>query len=119
VPPAYKRERGTDFRDTVIKLPIDNSGSFGGRPITVAATSGDIFARTLERCGVKVEILGFTTLRRRSSRTFHARKERWRRSGMGHEGHSPPRRLRVRCRLEEETFAGTRSNGRDAPCARS
>ena len=49
------------FRDTVVSLLIDNSGSMRGRPITVAAMTGDILARTLERCGVKVEILGFTT----------------------------------------------------------
>ena len=58
---SYKRERDTDFRDTVVSLLIDNSGSMRGRPITVAAMCGDILARTLERCGVKVEILGFTT----------------------------------------------------------
>src|SRR5262249_37742787 len=61
LPLAYKRERETEFRDTVVSLLIDNSGSMRGRPITVAAMSGDILARTLERCGVKVEILGFTT----------------------------------------------------------
>ncbi|HTZ76408.1 MAG TPA: cobaltochelatase subunit CobT [Stellaceae bacterium] len=60
-PLSYKRELETDFRDTVVTLLIDNSGSMRGRPITVAAMSADILARTLERCGVKVEILGFTT----------------------------------------------------------
>ena len=60
-PLSFKRERDTDFRDTVVTLVIDNSGSMRGRPITVAATCADILARTLERCGVKVEILGFTT----------------------------------------------------------
>jgi cobaltochelatase CobT len=50
-----------DFRDTVVTLLLDNSGSMRGRPITLAAISADILARTLERCGVKVEILGFTT----------------------------------------------------------
>ena len=60
-PLSYKMERDTDFRDTVVTLLIDNSGSMRGRPITVAATCADILARTLERCGVKVEILGFTT----------------------------------------------------------
>ena len=54
-------EQDTDFRDTVVTLLLDNSGSMRGRPITVAATCADILARTLERCGVKVEILGFTT----------------------------------------------------------
>lgn len=58
---TYKRERDTEFRDTVVTLLIDNSGSMRGRPITVAALCGDILARTLERCGVKVEVLGFTT----------------------------------------------------------
>lgn len=57
----YKREKDNDFRDTVITLLIDNSGSMRGRPISIAALSADILARTLERCGVKVEILGFTT----------------------------------------------------------
>ncbi len=57
----YKVEQDTDFRDTVVTLLIDNSGSMRGRPITIAALSADILARTLERCGVKVEILGFTT----------------------------------------------------------
>ncbi|MBM3566669.1 MAG: cobaltochelatase subunit CobT, partial [Alphaproteobacteria bacterium] len=60
-PLSFKRERDTDFRDTVVSLLIDNSGSMRGRPITIAAISADILARTLERCGVKVEILGFTT----------------------------------------------------------
>ncbi len=60
-PLSFKREKDMDFRDTVVTLLIDNSGSMRGRPITVAATCGDILARTLERCGVKVEILGFTT----------------------------------------------------------
>ncbi|MHA1189182.1 MAG: cobaltochelatase subunit CobT [Alphaproteobacteria bacterium] len=60
-PLSFKQERDTDFRDTVVTLLIDNSGSMRGRPITVAATCADILARTLERCGVKVEILGFTT----------------------------------------------------------
>src|SRR3954469_24046804 len=58
---SFKREKETTFRDTVVTLLLDNSGSMRGRPITVAATCADILARTLERCGVKVEILGFTT----------------------------------------------------------
>jgi cobaltochelatase CobT len=57
----YKREKDTEFRDTVVTLLIDNSGSMRGRPITIAALSADIISRTLERCGVKVEVLGFTT----------------------------------------------------------
>jgi cobaltochelatase CobT len=59
---SYKMERETDFRDTVVSLLIDNSGSMRGRPVTVAAMCADILARTLERCGVTVEILGFTTV---------------------------------------------------------
>ena len=70
---SYKRERETDFRDTVVTLLIDNSGSMRGRPITVAAMCGDILARTLERCAVKVEVLGFTT---RAWKGGHSR-ERW------------------------------------------
>ncbi|MEQ1714965.1 MAG: cobaltochelatase subunit CobT, partial [Hyphomicrobium sp.] len=58
---SFKRERDTDFKDTIVTLLIDNSGSMRGRPIMVAACCADILARTLERCGVKVEILGFTT----------------------------------------------------------
>lgn len=58
---SFKRERDTDFKDTVVTLLLDNSGSMRGRPIMVAACCADILARTLERCGVKVEILGFTT----------------------------------------------------------
>jgi cobaltochelatase CobT len=58
---SFKVEQDTDFRDTVVTLLLDNSGSMRGRPITIAAICGDILARTLERCGVKVEILGFTT----------------------------------------------------------
>jgi cobaltochelatase CobT len=70
---SYKVEKETEFRDTVVTLLIDNSGSMRGRPITVAAMSADILARTLERCGVKVEILGFTT---RAWKGGQAR-ERW------------------------------------------
>ena len=58
---SYKVEQEQDFKDTVVTLLIDNSGSMRGRPISIAAISADILARTLERCGVKVEILGFTT----------------------------------------------------------
>ena len=70
---SYKHERDTDFRDTVVTLLIDNSGSMRGRPITVAAMCGDILARTLERCGVKVEILGFTTRAWKGGQS----RERW------------------------------------------
>jgi cobaltochelatase CobT len=58
---SFKIERDTEFRDTVVSLLIDNSGSMRGRPIAIAAICGDILARTLERCGVQTEILGFTT----------------------------------------------------------
>ena len=60
-PLSYKVEKDTKFKDTIVSILIDNSGSMRGRPITIAAISADILARTLERCGVKVEILGFTT----------------------------------------------------------
>ncbi len=58
---SYKIERETEFKDTVVSLLIDNSGSMRGRPISIAATCADVLARTLERCGVATEILGFTT----------------------------------------------------------
>ncbi len=70
---SYKREREADFRDTVVTLLIDNSGSMRGRPITVAAMCSDILARTLERCSVKVEILGFTTRAWKGGQS----RERW------------------------------------------
>ncbi len=76
-PLSFKHEKDTDFRDTVVTLLLDNSGSMRGRPITVAATCADILARTLERCGVKVEILGFTT---RAWKGGQAR-EQWLQSG--------------------------------------
>ncbi len=72
-PLSYKMEQDTDFKDTVVTLLLDNSGSMRGRPISVAAMCADILARTLERCGVKVEILGFTT---RAWKGGQAR-ERW------------------------------------------
>jgi cobaltochelatase CobT len=72
-PLSYKWEKETQFKDTVVSLLIDNSGSMRGRPIIVAATSADILARTLERCGVKVEILGFTTRAWKGGQS----RERW------------------------------------------
>src|SRR6266850_1565123 len=72
-PLSFKMEREMDFRDTVVTLLLDNSGSMRGRPIMVAAMCADILARTLERCAVKVEILGFTT---RAWKGGQAR-ERW------------------------------------------
>mgnify|MGYP000344890487 CR=1 FL=1 len=74
---SFKQEQDTDFRDTVVTLLIDNSGSMRGRPITIAALSADILARTLERCGVKVEILGFTTRQWKGGQS----RERWVDSG--------------------------------------
>jgi cobaltochelatase CobT len=70
---SFKQEKETEFRDTVVSLLIDNSGSMRGRPITVAAMSADILAHTLERCGVKVEILGFTTRMWKGGQS----RERW------------------------------------------
>ena len=72
-PLSFKMEKETEFRDTVVSLLIDNSGSMRGRPISVAAMSADILARTLERCGVKVEILGFTTRAWKGGQS----RERW------------------------------------------
>jgi cobaltochelatase CobT len=74
---SYKMEKDMDFRDTVVTLLIDNSGSMRGRPISIAAICADILARTLERCAVKVEILGFTT---RAWKGGQAR-EKWLNSG--------------------------------------
>ncbi len=76
-PLTFKRETDTNFRDTVVTLLLDNSGSMRGRPIMVAACCADILARTLERCGVKVEILGFTT---RAWKGGHSR-ESWLKAG--------------------------------------
>jgi cobaltochelatase CobT len=70
---SYKIERDTEFRDTVVTLLIDNSGSMRGRPISIAAISADILARTLERCGVKTEVLGFTTRAWKGGQS----RERW------------------------------------------
>ncbi|WP_085910103.1 cobaltochelatase subunit CobT [Kiloniella majae] len=70
---SFKQESDTEFKDTVVTLLIDNSGSMRGRPITIAAMSADILARTLERCGVKVEILGFTTKMWKGGQS----RERW------------------------------------------
>src|SRR6476646_10317317 len=72
-PLSFKVEQDMQFRDTVVTLLLDNSGSMRGRPITVAATCADILARTLERCGVKVEILGFTTRAWKGGQS----RERW------------------------------------------
>ncbi len=76
-PLSYKLEKETEFRDTVVTLLIDNSGSMRGRPIAIAALSAEILARTLERCGVKVEILGFTTRAWKGGQS----RERWLKEG--------------------------------------
>ena len=72
-PLSYKNEKETEFKDTVVTLLIDNSGSMRGRPISVAAICADILSRTLERCSVKVEILGFTTKNWKGGRS----REKW------------------------------------------
>jgi len=74
---SYKIERDQEFKDTIVTLLIDNSGSMRGRPISIAAISADILARTLERCGVKVEILGFTTRAWKGGQS----REKWLQSG--------------------------------------
>lgn len=70
---SFKQEKSTCFKDTIVTLLIDNSGSMRGRPISIAAMCGDILARTLERCSVKVEILGFTTQTWKGGRS----REKW------------------------------------------
>ena len=76
-PLSYKMETDINFRDTVVTLLIDNSGSMRGRPITIAALSADILSRTLERCSVKVEVLGFTTKAWKGGQT----REKWQNDG--------------------------------------
>ncbi len=75
---SFKKEKDLDFKDTTVTLLIDNSGSMRGRPITIAAICADILSRTLERCSVKVEILGFTTKNWKGgqSREFWNKKEK-------------------------------------------
>jgi cobaltochelatase CobT len=86
---SFKQEDDTEFRDTVVTILLDNSGSMRGRPIMVAAVCADILARTLERCGVKAEVLGFTT---RAWKGGQAREE-WIKAG---KPHSPGRLNDVR-----------------------
>ena len=74
---SFKKEKELDFKDTVVTLLIDNSGSMRGRPITIAAICADILSRTLERCSVKVEILGFTTKNWKGGQS----RELWNQSG--------------------------------------
>ena len=74
---SFKKEKDLEFKDTIVTLLIDNSGSMRGRPITIAAICADILSRTLERCSVKVEILGFTTKNWKGGRS----REEWNRKG--------------------------------------
>jgi len=74
---SFKKEKDLEFKDTVVSLLIDNSGSMRGRPITIAAICADILSRTLERCSVKVEILGFTTKNWKGGKS----REEWNRQG--------------------------------------
>lgn len=105
-PYLYKQEVHSKQRETIVSLLIDNSGSMRGRPITIAALSADILAHTLERCGVKVEILGFTT---REWRGGDARKQ-WQNSGKP----LPPGRLNdlrhIIYKSAEQPVARTRRN---------
>ncbi len=84
---SYKVERDTRFRDTVVTLLIDNSGSMRGRPISIAAICADILARTLERCAVKTEILGFTTRAWKGGQS----REKWLAAGRPGEARAPQR----------------------------
>lgn len=86
---TFKEEKETDFRDTVVSILIDNSGSMRGRPIMVAAVCADIMARTLERCGVKAEILGFTTKAWKGGKSF----QDWMAAGKPRPHPSGPGRL--------------------------
>ena len=93
-PLSFKQEKDMAFRDTAVTLLIDNSGSMRGRPITVAATCADILARTLERCGVKVEILGFTTRAWKGGQS----REAWLQAGKARQSRPPQRS--APCRLQ-------------------
>ncbi|GLQ20670.1 cobaltochelatase subunit CobT [Algimonas porphyrae] len=86
---TFKEEKETDFRDTVVSILIDNSGSMRGRPIMVAAVCADIMARTLERCGVKAEILGFTTKAWKGGKSF----QDWMAAGKPRQQEDGPGRL--------------------------
>jgi len=79
---SYKKEKDIEFKDTVVTLLIDNSGSMRGRPISIAAICADILSRTLERCSVKVEVLGFTTLNWKGGKS----RELWMKNKKAHPG---------------------------------
>ena len=105
-PLSYKQETDINFRDTIVTLLIDNSGSMRGRPITIAALSADILSRTLERCAVKVEVLGFTTKAWKGGQT----REKWQMEG---RENSPGRLNDLRhiiYKSAEEPWRRSRSN---------
>ena len=102
---TFKQERETDFRDTVVTLLLDNSGSMRGRPIMVAACCADILARTLERCGVKVEILGFTT---RAWKGGHSR-EAWLNARQAAASRTPQRPAPHRLQIRRRAVAASRA----------
>ena len=109
-PLSFKQEKDTEFRDTCVTLLLDNSGSMRGRPISIAAICADVLARTLERCSVKVEILGFTTRAWKGGQS----RERWlaqgRAAGAGPAERSAPHHLQIRrCALA----AGAAQSGAD------
>jgi cobaltochelatase CobT len=95
-PLSFKVEKDTEFRDTVVTLLLDNSGSMRGRPISIAAICADVLARTLERCQVKVEILGFTTRAWKGGQS--ARAPGWPKAGRRARAaqRPPPHRLQER-----------------------
>ena len=97
-PLSFKVEKDTEFRDTVVTLLLDNSGSMRGRPISIAAICADVLARTLERCDVKVEILGFTTRAWKGGLS----REKWLAEGRPRRARTPerpaPHHLQVRRR---------------------
>ena len=94
-PLAFKQEKQTDFRDTVVTMLIDSSGSMRGRSITIAAVCGDILGRTLERCSVRVEILGFTTRAWRGGQSPGRVDQRWQAGQSGTAERPPAHHLQV------------------------
>jgi cobaltochelatase CobT subunit len=117
-PLSFKMERDTNFRDTVVTLLIDNSGSMRGRPITVAATCADILARTLERCGVKVELLGFTTKAWKGGQAARSLADRRQAGDAGPAQRSAPHHLQVRgCAVAPRTAQSRPDDARRA-CSR-
>mgnify|MGYP002712984599 CR=1 FL=1 len=112
MPLSFKIEKDTEFRDTVVTLLIDNSGSMRGRPISIAAICADVLARTLERCSVKVEILGFTTRAWKGGQS----REKWLQDGRpAAPGRSRAGWARRRGRAGRPRGSGSR---RRSPCVR-